>query len=102
MVKTVIDIKPRPTPARDRDALVQSGRLTVEIRFTERELLFIKLRFEDVLSYKEIAEAMQCSKRTVNCYAQSIYKRLGLPDVECGENKNTIRATKLFIKHGII
>lgn len=48
-----------------------------DLDIKEKELDFIKLACTD-MSYKEIAEAMFCSYKTVEGYRDSVYRKLGL------------------------
>jgi DNA-binding NarL/FixJ family response regulator len=49
----------------------------VEIRLTERETEFLKLACTE-LTYKEIADKMICSPRTVESYRDSLFEKLGV------------------------
>jgi DNA-binding NarL/FixJ family response regulator len=49
----------------------------IEIRLTERETEFLKLACTE-LTYKEIADQMICSPRTVESYRDSLFEKLGV------------------------
>jgi len=74
--------------------------MQVDIAFSEREMQFIRLRFEQEMGYKEIAGYMNISARTCKWYASRLYAKLGFPMY--GNNVATIRAVKWLIKNGII
>ena len=65
--------------------------ISTEIKKKERE--FIKLACTD-LSYKEIAETMSCSYKTVEGYRDSLYKKLGI--------KNRIGLMLFAIKNNMV
>lgn len=79
-----------------------SSEMVITIRFTERELEFIKLRFGDNLGLKEIAEKMCISLRTSKAYSTAIINKLGIPNNPHDWYPNVIRITKLLVKHGFL
>lgn len=68
------------------------GSLDKDTEIKERELEFIKLACTE-MNYKEIAETMFCSYKTVEGYRDSLYKKLGL--------KNRIGLVLFAIHHNM-
>jgi len=56
------------------NALLNKG---IDTELTEKELLFLKLSCQDI-SYKQIAEIMKVSHRTVDTYRDNLFKKLGV------------------------
>jgi DNA-binding CsgD family transcriptional regulator len=74
-----------------------------EVRFTPREIEFMKLRCGELLSYSQIAERMGISKRTVTFFQGCISMKLGCSGAQTGDcGPFSITMTKFAIKHGII
>jgi predicted DNA-binding protein (UPF0251 family) len=71
-------------------------KLVMEVRFSPRELEFIRLRYGIEKSLKEIAAAMNVSLRTAKSYSEVIGRKLG----QFGGSQ--IRITKILIRHGFI
>lgn len=59
--------------------LITSGKTPDQwsVKFSERELEFIRFACTE-LSYKEIAEKMNCSVRTVDSYRDDVFAKLGI------------------------
>lgn len=57
--------------------LMESIEKNIDTEIKERELEFIKLACTE-MNYKEIADIMCCSYKTVEGYRDSLYKKLGL------------------------
>lgn len=72
--------------------LMDSIEKNIDTEIKDKELEFIKLACTD-MSYKEIAEAMFCSYKTVEGYRDSLYKKLGI--------KNRIGLVLFAIHHNI-
>ncbi|HPE83445.1 MAG: response regulator transcription factor [Aequorivita sp.] len=72
--------------------LMESIEKNIDTEIKDKELEFIKLACTD-MSYKEIANAMFCSYKTVEGYRDSLYKKLGI--------KNRIGLMLFAIQHNI-
>ncbi|MDC8000026.1 response regulator transcription factor [Aequorivita todarodis] len=72
--------------------LMDSIEKNLDTEIKDKELEFIKLACTD-MSYKEIAETMFCSYKTVEGYRDSLYKKLGI--------KNRIGLMLFAIHHNI-
>ena len=72
--------------------LMESIEKNIDTEIKDKELEFIKLACTD-MSYKEIAETMFCSYKTVEGYRDSLYKKLGI--------KNRIGLMLFAIHHNI-
>jgi len=72
--------------------LIESLKKNTDTEIKDRELEFIKLACTE-MNYKEIAEIMFCSYKTVEGYRDSLYKKLGL--------KNRIGLVLFAIHHNI-
>lgn len=72
--------------------LIESLQKNTDTEIKDRELEFIKLACTE-MNYKEIAEIMFCSYKTVEGYRDSLYKKLGL--------KNRIGLVLFAIHHNI-
>jgi len=72
--------------------LMESIEKNIDTEIKDKELEFIKLACTD-MSYKEIAEAMFCSYKTIEGYRDSLYKKLGI--------KNRIGLVLFAIHHNI-
>ena len=99
------EIIERPTPRRDYDALVQMNKIQTTVIFSPRELEFVKLRYQDEKTLREVAVEMGVTLRMAKFYASAIYARLGIVQFEkvgSGTNTNIIRALKLLIAFGIV
>ncbi|MEH6764930.1 MAG: response regulator transcription factor [Aequorivita antarctica] len=72
--------------------LMDSIEKNIDTEIKDKELEFIKLACTD-MSYKEIAETMFCSYKTVEGYRDSLYKKLGL--------KNRIGLMLFAIHHNL-
>lgn len=76
--------------------------VTININFTPRMLQFIDLRYNQYLGFKEIAEIMSVSVRTVKYFGTKLYNMLGVNREVGNEGPVTIMATKLLVKYGLI
>jgi two-component system, NarL family, invasion response regulator UvrY len=76
-----------------RIALGEQAPLSGLIHFTEREKQFIKLACSE-LTYKEIADKMSCSVRTIDGHRDDVFAKLGI--------KNRIGLALFAIKTGIV
>lgn len=74
----------------------------IEVRFSEKELEFIRLRYERCLSLKEVATAMGITHRTAKWYSESIISRLGFHTAPGDRVPTTIHVTKLLVRYKII
>lgn len=72
--------------------LTESLKKNIDTEIKERELEFIKLACTE-MNYKEIAETMFCSYKTVEGYRDSLYRKLGL--------KNRIGLVLFAIHHNL-
>lgn len=72
--------------------LMESIEKNIDTEIKDKELEFMKLACTD-MSYKEIAETMFCSYKTVEGYRDSLYKKLGI--------KNRIGLMLFAIHHNI-
>ncbi|WP_034259619.1 response regulator transcription factor [Aequorivita capsosiphonis] len=72
--------------------LMESLKKNIDTEIKERELEFIKLACTE-MNYKEIAETMFCSYKTVEGYRDSLYRKLGL--------KNRIGLVLFAIQHNL-
>jgi DNA-binding NarL/FixJ family response regulator len=69
------------------------GSENTSIKFNDRELEFLQLAATE-LTYKEMAEKMFCSPRTVESYRDSLFEKLGL--------KTRVGLVVYAVKNGII
>lgn len=74
-------------------ALGEPSAMTTLVHFTEREKQFIKLACSE-LTYKEIADKMNCSARTIDGHRDDVFAKLGI--------KNRIGLALFAIKTGIV
>jgi len=70
------------------------GGTEVDIYFTPREMEFIRLRYQEELSVKTVADKMHIAERTVKGYQRVVYTQLG--------RRSPIGTTKMLIKLGIV
>ncbi|MDN3725043.1 response regulator transcription factor [Aequorivita sp. SDUM287046] len=72
--------------------IIDSAEKKIDTEIKDKELEFIKLACTE-MSYKEIADAMCCSYKTIEGYRDSLYRKLGL--------KNRIGLILFAIQHNI-
>ncbi|SRX75413.1 response regulator transcription factor [Aequorivita antarctica] len=81
--------------------LMDSIEKNIDTEIKDKELEFIKLACTD-MSYKEIAETMFCSYKTVEGYRDSLYKKLGLKKQDWAyafcHSPQSIYAVKMIFK----